>query len=639
MKNKKTKILLIGGIVVVVLVGVILFAMSKLGGEDIPADSKISADDNPFMEETGYAKPEVTLDGVLDDAQWEGLKEVSYNEKTTTTVKGFYGENGIYIGAVISDTDLWGTSTNVYDNSSFELYLDKTGEGGTEPGSNHLQLFVDINEQSLARTGNGGLWVDTDLIKSYAVKVDGTVDDDAEDKGYTIEMFIPYSQLGGKSEINYGIAFGTVGCKDGSRESWCGISGVDVQTPDTYYTFYRDANEIGKTRKVNIAKQNVDGIDNDSIWSGRSKFTFGDDGRGSVSNYFAEEGLYFFLEIKDDKVCVEGTAVYLNDSVEMYLDTLGNGGKTPQTDDVQVRVDVDGNIEVLKGNGTEWAPFNDNTFAGIQKTNSGYNAEVFIPWADLGLEKAPESMKVSFGSVDWDGLKKSDGSREVTWSGIGSDPQVPDNYTKMTKNSVEAVANTGILVVTTPKAPASEVTLDGVFDDKLWEKAQLFLYSGMSVKVRYVWTDNGCYMAFDVTDDNVKTASSKVYENSSVEVYLDYQNNNGNPDDKDRTILVDAAGNMILRKGVEGKYIDFIGSAIQSKTKKTDNGYTVELYIPWAEFGGTKPAKMGVAFGQVMLWEGQEAELRWFNDGLCTDPQKPALYSDFTATQISDVAE
>lgn len=625
MKSKKTIILIVSGIIVAaVLAGIILFALGRLGKNEIPADSQISANDDPFQKETGYAKPEVTLDGVLDEAQWEGLKEISYNEKTTTTVKGFYGKNGIYIGAVIQDADLWGTSSNVYDNSSFELYLDKTGEGGEKPNSNHLQLFVDINEQSLARTGNGGLWVDTDLIKSYAVKVDGSMDDDVADKGYTVEMFIPYSQLGGESEINYRIAFGTVGCKDGQRDSWCGITGVDVQNPNTYYTFYRDNNEIAKARKVNLAKYNVDGKVDDSIWEGRKIFAFGNGGRGKVSNYFAEEGLYFFFEMKDGKVCADGTAVYLNDSVEMYLDTLGNGGKTPQTDDFQVRVDVNGNIEVLKGNGTEWAPHNDNTFAGIQKTDIGYNVEVFIPWADLGLEKAPETMKASFGSVDWDGVKKADGSREISWSGIGTDPQIPDNYIKMTKDRIDG--STGI-------ASTSEVKLDGSFDDALWSKAKLFLYSGSSVKVRWVWTDKGCYLGFDVTDDHVVTSGQKPFENSSVEVYLDYQKNGGNPDEKDRTILVDAAGNMLFRKGVDGKYIDFGSANIQSGTKKTDSGYAIELYIPWAEFGAGKPTEMGVAFGQVMRWEGEE-ETRWFNDGLCSDPQNPSLYSIFTEQQI-----
>lgn len=636
MKGNKGKILAISGISVILVAALIAIAIVLFGGK-LPEDSKILADNNPFLAETGYAKPEVKLDGVLDEKEWEGLKELTYNEKTTTTVKGFYGKSGIYFGAVIEDTDLWATSDKVYDNTSFELYLDKTGEGGEKPSSNHLQLFVDINEKSLARVGNGDLWVDGDLIKSYAVKIDGTADDDVADKGYSIEMFIPYSQLGGESEINYKVAFGTVGCKDGARESWCGVPGVNVQNPDTYYVFYRDTNEIAKARKVNLAKHNVDGKDTDSIWNGRTKMVFGDNGRGSVSNYFAEEGLYFFFEMQDDKVCADGTAVYLNDSVEMYIDSQCNGGKTPQKDDLQARCDVDGNVEVLRGNGTEWVPFNDNTFSGVQKTATGYNMEVFIPWSDFNMEQAPTTMKVSFGSVDWDGVKKADGSREVTWSGIGSDPQIPDNYTKMTKNSIEPPITAGI-VLTPPKAPASEVTLDGVFDDKLWDNAELFFYSGMSVKVRYVWTNNGCYMGFDVTDDNVQTKSTKAFENSSVEIYLDYQNNNGNPDAKDRTIIMDAAGNMIFRLGNEGAYADFIGSAIQGKAIKTDTGYAAEIYIPWAEFGGAKPASMGVAFGQVMIFEGQDPAVRWFNDGLCLDPQKPALYSDFTATKITDVA-
>lgn len=626
MKNKKTIGFLLGGLVLVLLAGAICIWMNIAKKDKLPDDSKVVTDKNPFLEDTGYAKPEVTLDGVLDETQWEGLKEISYNEKTSTTVKGFYGENGIYIGAVITDTDLWATSANVYDNTSFELYLDKSGEGGSQPESNHLQLFVDIKEQSLARTGNGGLWVDTDLIKSYAVKVNGTIDDDIEDQGYTIEMYIPYSQLGGESQINYGIAFGTVGCKDGARESWCGISGVDAQNPDTYYTFYRDTNEIARARKVNLATYNVDGKDDDIIWKDRSIYAFGDGARGKVSSYFAEEGLYYFFEMEDDKVCAEGSAVYLNDSVEMYIDPLENGGKTPQNDDVQVRVDAAGNIEVLKGNGTEWAPFSDNTFAGIQKNETGYCVEVFVPWKDLGLEAMPESMKVSFGSVDWDGVKQSDGSRELSWSGIGSDPQIPDNYIKMTKNGIQG---------TTGKAPASEVKLDGLFDDVLWKQAKLFLYSGMSVKVRWVWTEKGCYMGFDVTDDHVVTKGQKPYENSSVEIYLDYQKNGGNPDDKDRTILVDAAGNMLFRKGVDGAYVDFATANISCGTRKTDTGYTVELYIPWTEFGESKPAKMGVAFGQVMRWKGEDT-IRWYGDGLCTDPQKPDLYAVFTETKIGD---
>lgn len=635
MKNKKAKILLICGIFVVLVAGILasifILANNRLGGNELPNDSNVSADHNPFLEDTGYAKSEVVLDGVLDDKQWEGLKSVSYNERTTTHVKGFYGENGIYIGAVIEDTMLWGHNGPVVENSSFEIYLDPTGEGGEKTGSQHLQLYIDVKEQSSSNT---------DLVKSYAVKIDGTLNDNVEDKGYTMEIFIPYSQLGDNSDINYGITFGTVGCnKEGVRESWCGISGVNPHCPDTYHIFYRDTNEIAKPRKVNYAKYKVDGKDTDKIWQGRKTVTFGDFGRGKVSNYFAEEGLYFFFEMQDDKVCAEGTTVWLNDSVEIYLDSLSNGGETPQADDIQVRADVLGNIETVKGNGTGWEPRLDNIFSGVQKNSDGYCIEVFIPWSDFGMEKAPASMGVSFGSADWDGEYDAEGNKARMWSGIGTNPHVPNTHVKMTKNHIDFQETMGMLVVKTPKAPASEVTLDGVLDEKLWDDAQIFLYSGMSVRMQYVWTDRGCYLGFDVSDDNVEIDNNFVFSNSSVEIYLDYLNNKGTPDDNDRTIFIDASGKMLLRRGVEGVYTDFKGSAIQSKAKITDTGYTIELYIPWAEFGGGRPEKMGIAFGHVLKFKTPEGTVqhRWFGDGLCPDPQKPSLYSEFTSTNIVDV--
>lgn len=835
MKNKKIQKFLVGGIIAILLLGVIVFAVIRLVGGGVPADSKVTADDNPFLADKGYGNPEITLDGVLDDAQWKDVKELSYSAEYTTNVKGFYGENGIYIAAVVEDNDIWAKSQNVWENTSFELYVDTTRQGGKKTNSDQIQFFIDVNETTCTRVGYDGSWMDTKIINSTGMLVEGTPNDKIEDKGYALEIFIPYSQLGGETDVDYGIAFGTVACTQGLRDKWYGLSGADPQIPDTYYVFYRDSNEITPPRKENKAKYdidgkaddsiwnnrnkftfgeggrgnvsaysaeeglyfffemqddkvcaegtttylndsveiyldtlsnagqkpqtddvqirvdvdgnidglsgngenwtgywgntftgiqktktgydvevfvpwsdfgiekkpksvkvnlgtvdwdgekdadgirqtkwsgigesvdpqipdtyyimycdtnvitlppkvkkakyNVDGKDDDSIWNGRESLPFGEGGRGQVSNYISEDGLYFFFEMQDDKVCAEGTTIYLNDSVEMYLDTLSNGGKTPQTDDMQIRVDVDGNIEVMTGNGKNWTGYRDNVFAGIKKTEKGYDMEVFIPWSDLGMEKIPESMKVSLGTVDWDGEKDASGNRKVTWSGIGSDPQVPDTYTMITKTSVELPENAGFAVIKTPKAPVSEVTLDGSFDDKLWENAQLFAYSGMSVKVRYVWTDNGCYVGFEVTDDCVKTETDWVWENSSVEMYLDYQNNNGNPDEKDRMILIDAAGNMAFRMGVNTKWKDFIGSAIQSKTKMTNTGYNVELYIPWVEFGGNKPETMGVAFGQVKHWENPEQSKAWYSDALCSDPQKPTLYSDFTATKITDVAD
>ena len=125
----------------------------------------------------------------------------------------------------------------------------------------------------------------------------------------------------------------------------------------------------------------------------------------------------------------------------------------------------------------------------------------------------------------------------------------------------------------------------------------------------------------------------KPFENSSVELYLDYDANGGSPDERDRTILVDAAGNMLFRKGVNGVFQDFGTNSVSAGVKRTGDGYVVELYIPWSEFGAGKPEQMGIAFGQVTLQKGVEGT-QWHNDGMCPDPQSPDWYSKITDSKI-----
>ena len=382
MKKKSIRILLVSAIIVILLAGIAGVALYKLGlFEDsmlLPSDSTATAEDNPFLVDKGFGSPEVTLDGVLDEEQWQNLKVVSYGSTYNTKVKGFYGKSGIYIAAMVEDKDLCAASSAVWKNTSFELYIDKTGEGGKRTASNHLEFFLDITETKVTRVGYEGSWQDTEIICNYGVTIDGTVDDKIEDKGYTMEMFIPYSQLGNDMDVNYGIAFGTVGCSEGLRNRWYGLPGVDPQIPDTYYVFYRDTNEIAAPRKVNKAKYKIDGKADDKIWNNLEKFSFGTNGYGKVSTYTASEGLYFFFEMQDDKVCSKGNLTYTNDSVELYFDTLSDGGAKPQADDYQIRIDVDGNIETMVGNGTTWAGCRNNVFAGIQKTKTATRFTILV---------------------------------------------------------------------------------------------------------------------------------------------------------------------------------------------------------------------------------------------------------------------
>lgn len=607
---------------------VLVLVLTGCGGDKLPADYAPKANaENPFLAETGYKKPEIALDGVLNEGVWDKLEPFVFGDEISATVKAFYGESGLCIGAVVSDPELWAVSSQVYDNSSFELYLDYSGKGGKTPGAEQVQIFIDVNEKSLTRRGEGGRWVEDSLIKNYAVKVNGQTGVIDPDNNYCVEIFIPYSQMGGAPQVDYGLAFGLVGCRENVRELWRGPSGVDVQSPETYLRLYRDTNTIEYFRKVNHSNLTLDGKDNESAWSGKAYLPFGDNARGSVTSYMDEAGCYFFLKMKDDAVCGEGNSVFMNDSVEIYLDALADGGKIPQTDDLQVRVDVNGQIEVLRGRGVgEWNNVMNNVFAGVQKTGTGYNVEVFVPWADLNYEFAPSKMRVNFGSVDWDGLYNGN-KRTITWSGTGKDPQIPDTYINMTAKGIEGAQ--------TP-APPPEIALDGKLTEGKWKGAPEFTYHEDKVKVNWFWTERGGYMAFTVKDSNVKTTGVKPFENSSIEIYLDYNYNGGKPDGQDRTVLVDAAGNVLCRKGENGKYMDFVTARIQAGARKTADGYIVEVYLPWMEFGGKKPTTMGVAFGHVTRkTSGKGTE--WFDDGLCPDPQNPDLYSEYTETTIGGV--
>ena len=319
-----------------IMPALVLLCLILAACSSIPADYKPQADENPFLVDVGYKKPEITLDGLLDESVWDGLQTFTFGDEIVANVKAFYGESGLCIGAEVSDPEMWAISSMVYDNTSFELYLDYSGKGGVQPENEQVQIFIDVNEKCMTRRGNGGKWHEDNMIKNYAVKVNGTVGAKDPTNGYCVELFIPYSQMGGKPQVDYGVAFGLVGCRDNVRQLWRGAPGVDVQSPQTYLKLYRDTNSIEYYRKVNTSNLELDGLANDAAWAGKLYYYFGDGGRGAVMTHMDEKGVYFFMKMKDDAVCSQGNSVFLNDSVEVYIDALSNGGKKPQTDDVQV---------------------------------------------------------------------------------------------------------------------------------------------------------------------------------------------------------------------------------------------------------------------------------------------------------------
>ena len=608
---------------------------------------------DPFQVSYETAKVEVALDGVLDEDVWQSLSEISYSgEATSTSVKGFYGESGIYIGAVIKDPHLT-DNNSVFQSSSLELYLDTLGgsDGATSISENQLGIHVSCTGSIVTRVGSGTVWKSYVLGNmdamagnsiSYSVKhgvtFDGTVNNDTDtDTGYSVEVFVPYVFLGGKSDVNYGIGLATIECEGGLRARQTKIEGLTSANPTTYWIFQRETNSIISYEKKNYATYKVDGKDDDAIWKkDRAKYIFAN-GQVKVSNYYASEGAYFFFEVKDDKVYADegafGSKYGWDDCVLLYLDVALDGGEAPKTDDFYVVADAAGNLTVSYGKGEMWGSsvLRHNVFSGIEIINGklngeadGYTLELFIPWVDLGLKSAPAAMGAFFAIRDWDGEVEND-VRVSKWYGSGSSSMNISEYIKMTKDHIAGAS------------PAPEIVLDGVLEDSLWKNAALELWFGLSTKMYWAWTENGCYIAYDVTDSYVVTDNTGANMNSSIEVYLDYQGDGGSLDSGNRGFVIDAAGNM-LSKTVSGGAYRSSGSSAQSGVAITEYGYIVELYIPWAEFGGSKPAKMGISMAKNEYWEGVSAKKRFY-DEYCVNPDSPMLYSIFTEDKIIDTPD
>ena len=200
----------------------------------------------------------------------------------------------------------------------------------------------------------------------------------------------------------------------------------------------------------------IDGNDNDEAWSGSfvSDTLSFKNGNNNVSVKLlrGENSLFFFFKVTDKYICSKGNDngddVSRSDSVEIYIDSLNDGGAAPQTDDYQINLGVHDKTRILVGSGTNWSNWNglcqyEVKINGTLNDNSdidvGYSVEGMIPWKQIGCDRN-SSFGVAFGNVD---KKTNESLEEVSWNGLTFDgvlvePQTPDNYITYSGNSFSA---------------------------------------------------------------------------------------------------------------------------------------------------------------------------------------------------------
>jgi len=202
-------------------------------------------------------EPAVTikLDGKLDEAAWKSaastgpLVDVRTGEPNqafpvNAEVKLLWSDAGIYVAFSVADTDLIGgfkkgvLDPHLWTKDTVEMMVDPDGDGDNkdyyEIQINPQNLVFDsqfdsYNEPKVEPDGPFGHQDWSSNLKS-AVTLDGTVDKSTdEDRGYTVEAFIPWKSFGKAAklppEVNSSWRINFYAMKNNGGVAWSPILG------------------------------------------------------------------------------------------------------------------------------------------------------------------------------------------------------------------------------------------------------------------------------------------------------------------------------------------------------------------------------------------------------------------------------
>ncbi len=383
----------------------------------------------------------ITIDAVKDAAysstincfnRCVGSADSGGNGKTIAYVA--YTASGLYVYGEVEDSTILTTDTDHGD--IFQVYVDFV--------NNHAELGLNGNDY---RTANG-----TSKAKKLGwifVKPDGTTGSSwgfsgvsitaktkTIDKGYAVELFIPFPSTGLNPE-NIGLGFEIKDDVDGDgvRETACYDSGMGL----TYYARYETLTDYvlsenynpDTTQKVEYSKVSIglDGyrdatyrtkVDISAPWSSNPS---GSKGYGTAWIAQDGRGLYFYVDVVDDKIFNnDDNDAGEGDRVQIYLDYANNHDKlglsgsnyraTYSTESGclgYIAISPDGDIK---------STYSFSTFGNIKAktrlTDTGYAVEVYVPFANEAVMS--DTIGIGFElQNDTDGVIGSNGkhSREA----------------------------------------------------------------------------------------------------------------------------------------------------------------------------------------------------------------------------------
>lgn len=495
----------------------------------------------------------IAVDGALNESVWNEAGNASVaklvlgaSANNTVTFSALWNSTHLYVAIRVTDSALHNDSTSVWLDDAIEVYIDANHNHGTTYDSFDRQFTKGYNDSAVGEKNN----LTTGVLQGWS----------AVAGGYTIELAIPWSNLGITPSTNLTIGF-DVGNNDDdnggdTRESqvvWNGtvnnyqntsafgdlvlsattvgdnvpptvaisapaanaplggsvsvtatasdnvgvvgvqfkLDGANLDAEDTVAPFAvtwdtttatqgahtltavaRDAAGNTTTSAAvpvhvrsyraprTLSPIAIDGNLNESVWSlngTASKLVHGS-GANNTTTFAAlwdHEYLYVAARVLDGSLYNDSTDVWLDDSVEVYLDANHNHGTTYDASDRQFTKGY--NDSVLGGIGSQ-----TGVLHATAAITGGYTIELAIPWSNLGITPVADSTTLGFdvGNND-DDNGGTTRENQLMWAGTSTNSTNTSAFGDLLLLAQTVGIDTSAPTVAVT-APANGATVSGV---------------------------------------------------------------------------------------------------------------------------------------------------------------------------------
>lgn len=214
----------------------------------------------PRRYEAQFLSSCLAFDGKLNDAAWsaaqwsEPFADIEGPARATpqqqTRVKMLWDETNLYIGADLTESDLWATLTEhdeiVYRDNDFEVFVDPDGDTREyyEIEVNAIGTIFDLYLPVPYRAGAKADHSWTAHGMRVAIHLDGTLNDPSDiDRGWQIEMAIPWSVFSPMKRADGERTFQRVRQPPTARDAW------RINFSRVQWTLEKSANSYAKVAR------------------------------------------------------------------------------------------------------------------------------------------------------------------------------------------------------------------------------------------------------------------------------------------------------------------------------------------------------------------------------------------------------